>query len=179
MIALDHPGSCLTHRTYHLTCEDFGVLIDDHGAVCALCGILGPDTDHGVLCIDHDGYTGPWAVRGLLCSPCNTRIDASGYRRTPEEDAYVANPWYRRRFAALGLSFMPEPEPEIGTIVAIRKQRVQYWRRSETGWQRASGRSRICTWRELNRDYGPHCIDVASDVMLSMRYGRLVVGRAS
>jgi hypothetical protein len=90
-------GLCRSHqRPYGLTCEEFDALWLHSGGVCAICGVTGPDTPHGMLHIDHDykfGYRR--GVRGLLCSRCNTLL---GRGLIPQAGAerYEANMWTRK-----------------------------------------------------------------------------------
>jgi hypothetical protein len=61
-------------REFGLTHEEFLVLLDAQGGVCAICG---NDNDGPrQLSIDHDHVTGQ--VRGLLCDRCNPML---GYAR--------------------------------------------------------------------------------------------------
>jgi hypothetical protein len=67
-------------RTYGLTAEEYAVMHDRQGGVCAICGL--PERFRGGrvkggskvmrLAIDHDHNTGK--VRGLLCKACNIGI---------------------------------------------------------------------------------------------------------
>lgn len=155
-----HDRTCASHRVYRLTCEEFDILAAAYGNKCAICGIDGSATDHGLLCIDHDSHRGNWAVRGLLCTACNTRIDAFGHRRSAREEAYLADPWFLRRFAELGLRTEPQPEPAIGSVATVHLQR---WQRTGRGWERPG---RLCyqarSWHRLNHDLGPHRIRIVS-----------------
>jgi membrane-associated HD superfamily phosphohydrolase len=56
-------------RLYGMTLEDYEVLFNKQGGVCAICGK--PETTRR-LSIDHNHETG--MVRGLLCSRCNLTI---------------------------------------------------------------------------------------------------------
>lgn len=147
-----HGGKCSTHRLYDLTCDDYCALAADHDGRCAICGIAGPETPHGFLVIDHDRRLGRWAVRGPLCSRCNTTLDAAWHTRTPAENAYLADPWWRRHFTRLGLVTELAPEPAIGTVVAAGEFR---WTRTARGWERPRAVCRLTSWSELNRNYGP------------------------
>ena len=59
---------------YGMTLADYDSLLERQGGVCAICG--GPPNGRGRrysnFAVDHDHKTG--AVRGLLCSNCNTGI---------------------------------------------------------------------------------------------------------
>ena len=107
--------------------------------------------------IDHDFRFGDWAVRGLLCSHCNTTIDAVGHVRTREEEAYLADPWWKRRCTRLGLSVELVPEPGVGAVVALGHE---HWERTERGWE--DWRCWPRPWRWLTVRYPPHEIRVIS-----------------
>lgn len=66
----------LKHK-YGITADDYNQLLGQQGGVCAICGRSAEDGHSAKkrmpkkrLSVDHDHSTG--AVRGLLCSPCNT-----------------------------------------------------------------------------------------------------------
>jgi len=124
-----------------------------------ICRRAGHETGHGFLCIDHDPFVGQWAVRGLLCSSCNGRLSMSpGWR--PEAIAYLADPWYLRRFTELGISIDLSAEPPIGSSAHTGRNR---WKRTRRGWECQSrlGPHRAISWNDLHRRYGPHMINVA------------------
>jgi hypothetical protein len=62
-------------RRYHITYEQYNVLLEKQGGVCAVCGK--PESTQRQLCVDHDHDCCPGdtscgkCVRGLLCSKCN------------------------------------------------------------------------------------------------------------
>ena len=91
-----------------MSCEDFDAFDAEYGDRCAICGLAARETGHGFLNTDHDSQAAYWAVRGRLCASCNTRIGA-GKAVTAADATYLADPWYRLRFAALGLRHVPEP----------------------------------------------------------------------
>jgi hypothetical protein len=146
-----------THRSYDLDCEAYDRFVADHGGRCALCGKTGPETPQGYLVIDHDHGVGQWAVRGLLCWRCNNVLDAYRHVKTPTENAYLADPWWRRHFGGLGLPVDQAPEPPIGTTVAADCFR---WTRTRRGWERPRASHGPMTWEKLNRLYGPHKVQV-------------------
>lgn len=62
---------------YGLTLEQFDALLLTQGGTCAICQSADPKSKNGAsrpgqFHVDHDHTTG--AVRGLLCSPCNTGL---------------------------------------------------------------------------------------------------------
>lgn len=62
-------------RDYGITFEDYQKLLQAQDGVCAVCKQPERRRSRGrvlPLCVDHDHATG--AVRGLLCSRCNTAL---------------------------------------------------------------------------------------------------------
>jgi len=60
-------GHSMKHK-YGITPDDFDLMMEAQGGLCAICGIASEPPLH----IDHCHKTG--AVRGLLCGPCNRMI---------------------------------------------------------------------------------------------------------
>ena len=164
---LPHHAAC-RHEAYRLTCDEFETLLADCQYSCATCGSTGAETTLGMLVIDHDGQVGDWAVRGMLCTPCNVSIRID--REDPEwAERYLANPWWKRMLAQYGLDPLP-PEPvnqryinraerwTFGT--ALRDSDGHIWNRNEDVWERSGrkGKSEIVSWRQLVRMYGPHAL---------------------
>lgn len=89
-------GSCTTHNSYWLDCDDYTKLRRDHDDKCALCW-----GTHPWMNIDHDHVLGPKAIRGLLCPRCNAghmrRVDAGERAIDDRTREYLVNPWYIRR----------------------------------------------------------------------------------
>lgn len=95
-----HDIACTTHRTYMLTCGDYEGLVAFAQGKCQLCETPAAETDRGKLCIDHAHDYGPWAVRGLVCDPCNMRLARHDARKEPyPEDIYwyLINAWFSRQ----------------------------------------------------------------------------------
>lgn len=89
-----------SHETYGLTCEQADALWVEAQACCQICGVSHDDTWSG-LYIDHHATVGYNAVRGLLCSNCNRRLDDPRLWPWPADFAYNAahyllNAWYLR-----------------------------------------------------------------------------------
>lgn len=62
---------------YGITVGEFDQMLAEQDGVCVVCGISGAEGSRfGVLVVDHDHQTG--AVRGLLCSKCNSGIGLLG-----------------------------------------------------------------------------------------------------
>ncbi|OIJ95417.1 hypothetical protein BIV24_09045 [Streptomyces colonosanans] len=129
------------------------------GRRCQLCGRTGEETGHGHLVVDHDFRVGDWAVRGVLCSTCNGKIEYAD-PSDPACAAYLGNPWYRRMFATRGLD-VELAEPPLGTTVRVGRR---MWRRVTDGWSaqdRYRGSSTL-TWAQIYRRFGPHDITLMS-----------------
>jgi hypothetical protein len=143
-----------------LDCEDFDALVRDHDGRCAICKITGSETGHGFLVIDHDPLVGQWAVRGLLCSPCNGRISLNN-AESERDAAYLANPWYRPWLALLGIDSdaLPSEPPRTAHV----RQDSHTWTWTSEGWRCDSRRGPSGThdWDRLVRRYGPHRLLVA------------------
>jgi hypothetical protein len=77
--------ACSSHVRYGLDCEAYDGLLAIAKHRCQLCG------DDYALVIDHDHGVGDWAVRGVLCSDCNTSLHRMTGRKV---DRYLANPWH-------------------------------------------------------------------------------------
>lgn len=85
-----------------MSCAEYAALLLRAGGRCEICRVPGAETSHGYLVIDHDYEYGfapnSGGVRGLLCSPCNTRIAYPTNGAHAEAKAqYLANPWHRER----------------------------------------------------------------------------------
>lgn len=58
-------------RTYGITLDQYGDLLERQGRGCALCKKT-PEDEGKNLAVDHNHATGE--IRGLLCSYCNHRV---------------------------------------------------------------------------------------------------------
>lgn len=141
------------HKAYELTCADYDRLLNFATGVCQACGTPPDQTGHGFLVVDHDATVGQWAVRGLLCSDCNTALPCGASPDWARE--YLARPWWKVELERVGASWEMLPEPALGSLVATK---YLNFKRTSAGWENAaagySGSSR--SWVELNRRYGPH-----------------------
>lgn len=65
-------------RCYNLTVEQYNLLLEKQGYVCAICGTDKPGGNRHSkhFHVDHDHVTG--AVRGLLCCNCNRGLGILG-----------------------------------------------------------------------------------------------------
>jgi len=57
---------------YGITREDYEATLERQAGKCAICATTDEGLWWGYFVVDHDHATG--AIRGLLCSPCNTLI---------------------------------------------------------------------------------------------------------
>jgi len=62
-------------RKYGITLEDYDAMLEKQGGCCAICKSE-TSKRNDYFMVDHDHETG--AVRGLLCSPCNSAIGLLG-----------------------------------------------------------------------------------------------------
>ncbi|MFE7233929.1 endonuclease domain-containing protein [Streptomyces sp. NPDC057596] len=97
----DAPRACRhRHRRYDMSCTEYATLLQRAEGKCEICRIPSAETSHGYLVIDHDyayGFSGG-AVRGLLCSTCNTRIAYPANAMNKEAtELYLANPWHLQK----------------------------------------------------------------------------------
>jgi hypothetical protein len=153
-IDLLNPGheSC-AHKHYLMSCGQYEHLLNRANGRCEMCGIPGMATPHRKLHIDHDIRHGIWAVRGLLCQPCNTHMHHPS--RSFNRVRFLANPWFVEMLAANNAP-LRIAEPPIGSTVYDAKRRR--WRRGPKAWTRArdSWRGRYSAdWDYLHRNYGP------------------------
>ncbi|MFD3520432.1 endonuclease domain-containing protein [Streptomyces sp. NPDC058653] len=141
------------HKAYELACDDYDRLIEHARGVCEICGIAPEQTGHGFLVVDHDATVGQWAVRGLLCSDCNSALPCGSSPGWARE--YLAHPWWKIELERQGASADTPDEPPIGSLVTTG---YLNFRRTAAGWENAatgySGSAR--NWAGLNRRYGPH-----------------------
>jgi len=152
-----------------MTCEDFERLWDHAKGVCQICGRRGEDTAHRVLCIDHDPFTGPWAVRGILCGRCNAALHLPCLD-SQKVASYMADPWWLHMLSAYGVQPEGIPEPGLGALVGAARRLT--WRHAQDGWRCQEKRHRAScrTWASLNRQYGPHRLRILTG-QLTLPFG--------
>jgi len=75
---------------YGVTLEEYKLLLNGQGNVCAICG--GVNANGWRLCLDHDHTTNK--PRGLLCRKCNTLLGLCNDR----EDVLFSAITYLERF---------------------------------------------------------------------------------
>lgn len=135
-----------------MTCEQYESLLAESENECQACGTPAAKTSLGMLVIDHDYAYGDWAVRGLICSACNSLFlrDSDGpYWAQP----YLTNPWFLREVTRLGLSADLPAEPSHDTC--LRDFDGHIWFVEDGVWRWAFKRSLRLTWRELFYRFGP------------------------
>ncbi len=162
------------HAFYGLSCGQYETLLAEARYRCQVCGLADYVNPTGKLFIDHDASRGDWAVRGLLCNTCNSTLGIDGeVPRDGRYAAYLANAWYVRELAKLGLTPECPPEPPPGVYVYATGPGGGHWSRrkrdarriptrGDRTWVVSHKNSRPKTWRELVRKYGPHRLAVMS-----------------
>lgn len=138
------------HRRYRLTCAEYNELYVRANGCCEVCEIPEAATPDKILCTDHDHdpALGLWAVRGLLCTRCNT-LEGAGKLVGPRAEAYFANPWYLGRRGLVG---WPD-QPPVGAVIRLGQTQ---WKRSEDGWRSVyEGATVAITWTALTERFAP------------------------
>jgi hypothetical protein len=94
---VSHHVTC-QHERYRLTCSDYDELWLHAGGSCELCGTPASETPDAKLFIDHAQPYGFFAVRGLLCSKCNSLMGYidRGEKQDTRAIGYLANAWFVR-----------------------------------------------------------------------------------
>jgi hypothetical protein len=113
----DHDNvPCGTHRTYRMGCREFAALLARSAGHCEACGIPTEESGLKQLIIDHDHRYGFEAVRGLLCSSCNTTLSSMEHSSpvaerhyVPQFAEYVRKAWFVQRSR---LALLQEPDPD-------------------------------------------------------------------
>ncbi len=134
------------HRSYLMTCDEFAGLDDRAEGRCEICRRPAELSPGGGLYIDHQGGR-RWAVRGLLCNPCNTVL-TDGREPTPEQRAYLERAWYR----GLDLSLRTEPM----NVYAVNGRWNMTWRRGRSGWETVLRGGKLTDWPTIWSHNGPH-----------------------
>lgn len=86
------------HSTYRLTCADYEELWAYAKGRCEICRCRPEDTPDGKLFIDHAGEYDEYAVRGLLCSKCNSLMGYvdRGQKKDSRALRYRRDAWFVR-----------------------------------------------------------------------------------
>jgi len=147
------------HKGYRMTCEQYEALIAESEGECMACAKPAAKNALGKLVLDHDYAHGPWAVRGLICSGCNSiflRGEVGPYWAQP----YLTDPWFERELARLGLSSDVPPEPSRDSFLKDVDGHV--WFYEDDAWRWAWKRSLRLAWDRLFYEQGPmHLVPVA------------------
>ncbi|TMZ58010.1 hypothetical protein EMG21_30315 [Klebsiella pneumoniae] len=147
------------HKHYMMNCDQFEGLLARANHRCEICERPGVDTEHRQLYIDHALEPGnrDWAVRGLLCGKCNSRL-RRGEAFSPEAERFLTNAWYRQQMERAGVPPEGPPEPEHGFC----DQFGRFWEQRRGRWSQPNGhgraRHRNLSWRGLVGELGPHNI---------------------
>lgn len=90
------------HTAYRLTCADYDAMWEHAGGRCEICNEFPEETPDGKLFIDHAGEYGYFAVRGLLCSKCNSfmRFVDRGQKTSAAARRYLQGAWFVRLLEA-------------------------------------------------------------------------------
>ena len=126
------PGhlKCATHKTFRLSCEQYDSLKQRAGDGREICRLEAAAIEPWPLHIrTHDPSVGKWAVRGLLCHPCNLKLRSDRrVSRTPEIEQYMLNAWYLGECRKADVSPVRPPEPGLGSSVTAGGH---WWMRME------------------------------------------------
>ena len=174
----DHDR-CDTHRRYKLNCAQYEELLTASSQRCQICRRSVGHQSRPKLDIDHEFWGDLWAVRGLLCTGCNTNLGQDG-QGWPSHKKYLANTWWRAKCAENGVIAGLRPEPEIGTV--IRNQWDTIWIHTAEGrWDaiRQGGVGRGAKpWKQLHRAYGPHNLLPMDITVEGVEYDEMYWARA-
>lgn len=151
----DHER-CDRHRHYKLSCEQYESLITRAGHLCEICRRVPGAPGRLKLFIDHGGPL--WAVRGLLCTGCNTRLEYEN-RFSQAASDYLDRSWWKQQCAAHGIPVDPRnAQPPVGS--AFRNQWGVIWIHARQDWWHAPRQPARGTvvpfWDSLYNAYGPH-----------------------
>lgn len=138
-------GAC-SHAKYRMTCQQYDDLRDAANGRCQICGQIERYAPGARLQTDHEKSLGYWAVRGLLCVPCNVNL-GHGNVSGPEVDRYLANPWYQ------SLPYAHLIDPEASDDGPILEAAVALDLVARAAQEAASAKTRKLTgWRDLRRN---------------------------
>ena len=154
--------STCQHTAYLLDCEEYDRLADRAQGVCEICHVDPDGTKHGLLVIDHDSTIGRWAVRGLLCHNCNTKLPRGA--KPDWAGHYLGNPWWFTEWQARGIGLENLNEPPQGTRVRLPSGRELV--RGSRGWEHDSNyRGAPRSWEKLMYEFGPHRVTLVSSAL--------------
>lgn len=146
---------CL-HRKYWMTCLEYEQILRRSGDRCEQCGLPGECNIRGRLYIDHDHAWGCWAVRGLLCTKCNTNLEKPWLVGNFAE--YLGRSWYLT--APISLDRIAEPSLTARVTDGLGNT----WLRRDAGWYLPFPRTRQPqvdhSWAWLYGEFGPRFLIV-------------------
>lgn len=140
------------HKNFRLTCQQYESLLAECRNECQACLIAAAETSLGKLVMDHDYRYGPWALRGLICSQCNS-LFGDGLEGPYWALPYLTDPWFMRELARLGLS--PEVPNEVSRDTYLRDFDDHVWFFEDGHWRWTWNKSPLLTWPELFYKFGP------------------------
>jgi hypothetical protein len=117
---------CTTHRSYGMQCVEFEALRARAAGCCEACGVLEENAGLGRLIIDHDHRYGREAVRGLICSACNSQLSVlenyHPYKKLAAErdfDTYLSRAWFAQvaQYVKLAGRLPYPPEQDIRRLL--------------------------------------------------------------
>jgi hypothetical protein len=122
---------CSTHRLYGMECVELEALRARSAGCCEACGVLEEEAGLGRLIIDHDHRYGREAVRGLICSSCNSQLSVlenyHPYKELAADrrfETYLSRAWFAQvaRFAKVAgrLPYPPDQDVRRLTDAALR-----------------------------------------------------------
>lgn len=117
---------CSTHRLYGMECVEFEALRARAADCCEACGVLEDGAGLGRLIIDHDHRYGREAVRGLICSSCNSQLSVlenyHPYKALAADqrfETYLSRAWFAQvaRFAKVAGRLPYPPEQDVRRLM--------------------------------------------------------------
>jgi hypothetical protein len=166
------------HRVYRLTCRQYDRLLALTAGRCQICGLRDHENFRDRLYLDHVHKLGIWAVRGLLCRPCNARLRSPW--TDPKTVSYGENAYYLTLLIEAGFDTIVPAEPAEMTVLVDHSLRP--WRREPEGWWplKAHPSTPIMpvTWPRLVYMFGAHNLrparlDVEAPLMAPLHRQRL------
>lgn len=109
-----------------MECVEFEALRARAAACCEACGALEEEAGLGRLIIDHDHRYGREAVRGLICSSCNSQLSVlenyHPYKALVADqrfEAYLSRAWFAQvaRFAKVAGRLPYPPDQDVRRLM--------------------------------------------------------------
>jgi hypothetical protein len=116
-----------------MECVEFEALRARAAGCCEACGVLEEEAGLGRLIIDHDHRYGREAVRGLICSSCNSQLSVlenyHPYKELAADrqfETYLSRAWFAQvaRFVKLAGRLPYPPDQDVRRLMeaALRTQ---------------------------------------------------------